>query len=266
MAGKIDYHIHTWFSDGAASPEKIVRQAAEHGYKEIAITDHDGTDGIPEAAEAGKAEGICVIPGIELATETEEGYGLHILGYGIDIENAHLKEVLEDLRKKRQARNKKLLRLLSDMGYPLTDQELMLRPDQTFVGKPVIARAMVRKGYIKNMKEAFQKGKFLESPEARSIKKEKLKAGEAIALIEEAGGIAVLAHPVQIRELGDPETEAFYEKVDDLVKKLKEEGLKGLECFHSDHSQIQAQRFVKIAEKYNLAITRGSDFHGEDFS
>lgn len=265
MEPKVDFHIHTWFSDGSISPTDVVKQAKAADYDAIAITDHDGTDGVQEALAAGEALGIRVVPGIELATETEAGIGLHILGYSIDIENPELKKTLEELLQKRRRRNEKLLKLLADMGYPLTEEELTLRKGQTFIGKPIIARAMVRKGYIENPKDAFREGFLLESPEAKAIKKEKLKTAQAIALIRQAGGIAVLAHPIQIKGFGTPGSEAFYEKTDDLIGALKQKGLGGLECFHSDHSREQALRFTEIAEKYHLRITRGSDFHGTQF-
>lgn len=265
MGNKVDLHIHSWFSDGSISPEEIVRQAKEKGYQKIALTDHDGTEGIEEALKAGEKLGLEVIPGIELATETEDGTGLHILGYHIDVENPRLKSTLEELRKKRDRRNEQLLTLLADMGYPLTEEDLMLRPDQNFIGKPIIARAMVAKGYIQKPKEAFAGGKLLESPAAKKIKKEKLKTPEAIRLIREAGGTAVLAHPIQIRTFGEQGSEAFYEKVERLIADLKKEGLGGLECYHPDHSDQQAQRFSRLAQKYDLIITRGSDFHGKEF-
>ncbi|MCQ4638365.1 PHP domain-containing protein [Anaerovorax odorimutans] len=265
MGQKIDFHIHTWFSDGSIAPAEIVSQAKAKGYDKIAITDHDGIDGIEEALEAGENLGLEVVPGIELATETEEGTGLHILGYHIDIGNQKLLEVLEDLRQKRDARNRKLLKELEDMGYPLTEEDLMLRPGQNFVGKPIIARAMAARGYVENPKDAFAEGKFLESPRAKKIKKEKMKTADAIRLIKEAGGIAVLAHPIQIRDFGIPGSEEFYQKVDELAGRLKKEGLGGMECYHCDHSREQALRFSEIAEKHGLRITRGSDFHGTQF-
>lgn len=265
MESKVDFHIHTWFSDGSISPTEIVKQAKALGYDTIAITDHDGIDGVKEALIAGEAVNLKVVAGIELATKTEEGTDLHILGYHIDIEDERLIETLKDLRQKRERRNEKLLAVLTEMGYPLTKEELLLRPGQNFIGKPIIARAMVKKGYIKVPKDAFVSGKFLESPKAKAVKKEKLDTEEAIRLIRAAGGTAVLAHPIQIRGLGDPGSEEFYEQVDQLTHKLKKAGLGGVECFHRDHSHQQALRFVEIAEKYHLHITTGSDFHGSRF-
>ena len=265
MEPKIDLHIHTWFSDGASSPTDIVKRAKEAGYDKIAITDHDGVDGLEEALEAGEQEGIHVIPGIELATETADGTELHILGYGFDRNDPHFQEILADLRKKRETRNQKLLAVLKNMGYPLSMKDLTLREGQRFVGKPIIARAMVKKGYVQKPKDAFEKGKFLESPEAKKVKKEKLNTADAIHLIRQAGGTAVLAHPIQIPDFGEPGSEAFYQKTEKLIEELKKEGLGGLECFHPDQSPEESERFARIAKKQGLRITRGSDFHGSEY-
>lgn len=256
MEGKVDLHIHTYYSDGCISPAEVVRQAKELHYDTIAITDHDGVGGVKEAQAAGDALGVQVISGVEIATEAEDGTSLHILGYYIDVEHDRLTETLSKLMEKRGKRNEKLLKVLAEMGYPVN-------VSGRFIGKPTIARAMAAAGYIREPKDAFQRGKFLTSPEILAIKKEKLKTAEAIDLIRDAGGIAVLAHPIQIRGYGIPGSAEFYTGLRALIKTLKKQGLKGLECYHPDQTEEQSLQFVNIAEACHLHVTRGSDFHGE---
>jgi len=265
-AYKVDFHIHTNYSDGQATPVEIVKKAKELEYDMIAITDHDGIDGIPEALIAGEAAEIKVIPGIELATETEEGIGLHILGYYFNHKDPKLNEVLATLKERRDSRNRKLVAVLNEMGYDISMEELLERQPEGFIGKPVIARLLAEKGYIEDYKDAFKSGRIFGSDEARKIKKEKIKASEAIELINGAGGIAVLAHPIQTRGVGEPGSEEFYKNMDTIIRKLKIQGLKGLECYHPDQDHEQTMRFISIAEKYHLHITRGSDFHGKDLA
>lgn len=262
---KVDFHVHTNYSDGRATPMAILKRAKELGYDMIAITDHDGIDGIKEALIAGEALEIKVIPGIELATETEDGIGLHILGYYFDPDNAHLNEVLEDLKVRRNTRNEKLVAVLNEMGYEITMEDLRKQQPNNYIGKPVIARALEAKGYVKNFKDAFKDGQFLESPRARTVKKEKLQAKDAIQLIKEAGGVAVLAHPIQAKGIGIKGSQEFYSNMDSIIRTLKKQGLGGLECYHPDQNHEQTMKFIELAEKYHLHITRGSDFHGEEF-
>ena len=222
---KVDFHIHTTASDGEATPTQIVKRAKELDYDIIAITDHDNTNGIAEGMIAAEAVGIKLIPGIEIAVVTEEETGLHMLGYNIDIE----------------------------VGK------------NDFIGKPLIARALVSKGYIAEEKQAFGR-EILGSAKCRAVKKVKPLAKDAIRIIKEAGGTPVLAHPIQTRGIGRPGSEQFYTNIDKIIGRLKRQGLKGLECFHPDQDFEQSMRFVEMAEKYHLHITRGSDFHGKDFA
>lgn len=262
---KVDFHVHTSYSDGRATPTAILKRAKELEYDMIAITDHDGIDGIKEALIAAEALEIKVIPGIELAVETEDGIGLHILGYYFDPDHPHLNEVLEDLKSKRNARNEKLVAALNEMGYELDMNDLKKIQPNNYIGKPVIARALVDKGYISEPKEAFEPGKFLESPQAKAVKRDKIQAADAIALIKEAGGIAVLAHPIQTKGIGEKGSEEFYNNLDKILRPLKKMGLGGIECYHPDQNEEQTMKFITFAEKYHLHITRGSDFHGEIF-
>ena len=262
----IDLHLHTIYSDGLASPSYIVKAAAAAGRRAVAITDHDGIGGVAEALAAGKDAGIEVITGIEFATVLENGTGLHILGYGFNPDDAHFNQVLKDLEKKRDDRNRRLIKVLNDKGYDISMDELMKGRKNSFIGKPVIARALAAKGYISSYLEAFSSKDILASPEARSIKKEKLLASDAIELIHSAGGAAVLAHPIQTRHVGEPGSEEFYGSMKKIIGELKEKGLNGLECYHPDQNRQQTERFIEIADEYNLCITRGSDFHDADYA
>ena len=281
-----DMHLHTWFSDGVMSPRQVVEWALRHDVTTIAITDHDGTEGIREGIRAGKEIGVCVYPGIEisscfndgtmpdfltgkksvLAGGTEEkiwdGPGLHILGYGIDPDNEALAEALADIRIKRQDRNERMLRALADLGYDVPMEELIVRPGQTFIGKPNIARVMVERGYISHINVAFND--VFARDEIRAIKKEKVSARRGIELIRGAGGHAVLAHPGIIRHIGNNESDQFYENLEKILDQLIEWGLEGLECDYPQHSEIEKQAFREMALARGLRITRGSDFHGDD--
>lgn len=263
---QVDFHIHTKFSDGQASPADIVRTAKALGYEKIAITDHDGIDGLPEAlAEAEKA-GIPVIAGMELATATTSGTELHILGYGMDLENEKLRAAMKLLSQRRAARNTKLIAALQGMGYDISEEELKELQPNDYIGKPVIARVLIAKGYASSIPEVFESRALLANENIRTIRKEKLEAGEAVELICETGGLAVLAHPIQADRIGAPGSEEFYEKIEDIIAYLVSHGLGGLECFHPDQNEEQSRRFVALAQKYDLCISRGSDFHGKDFA
>lgn len=261
---KVDFHIHTTASDGEATPTEVVRRAKELGYDMIAITDHDNTDGLEEARIAAEALGIKVVPGIEIAVITEEGKGLHILGYYIDPTNADLREFLADMICKRKERNRQLFGVLQDMGYDISEKDIDSGKND-FIGKPLIARALVQKGYIRDEKQAFGAAVF-GSPQCRAVKKAKPLAKDAIKIIRAAGGVPVLAHPIQTRGIGRVGSDEFYDNIDRIIGSLKRQGLKGLECFHPDQNFEQSMKFVEMAEKYHLHITKGSDFHGKDLA
>ena len=264
----VDLHLHTYYSDGTLSPEALVERAARRGITTIAITDHDGVNGISEALDAGKKYGVKVIPSIELSTgmvnEDQQIY-MHILGYHININNEPLKRAVEEIRKKREERNIKLFRTLNKIGFQLDKEDLLQRPEQDYVGKPNFALAMTKRGYINNPKDAFTPGKYLRHPEIRKIHREKIHVKEAISLINGAGGKAVLAHPYKIAFLRC-DNEGDYERLERLLDSLQEWGLSGMECYYSTHTPEQAEKLVEIAKRRGLLITSGSDFHGPDFN
>lgn len=262
MSYKADFHVHSYYSDGTMSPVELVTYFNDQKYDMISITDHDGISGIHDAKIAGEALKMAVISGVEFSTE-HEGYELHLLGYYFDHENPELLAKCAELKKNRRERNQRLLDKLAEMGYEMSLDELELQSRTGYVGKPNIARLMVKKGYISDYKEAFEPGRIFESPEVKAIRRKKMEATEAIDLLKAAGGMAVLAHPGKIKGLGEKGTDEYWQNMDALVKSLKKAGLKGLECYHPSHSEEEVLKFVVLAGKYHLHITEGSDFHGE---
>ena len=261
----IDLHLHTYYSDGTLSPEELVKLAKEKGIHTIAITDHDGMGGLDEGMEAGKRQGVHVIPGIELSTEDETGVYMHILGYCFDRENIELKNEVEQIRRKRVERNEKLLDALREIGCKLSDEDLQLREGQDYIGKPTFALALARKGYVSSPKEAFKEGHFMRSDAVRSVHREKISAKRAIELIRGAGGIPVLAHPMKISHLTKNDGDDFFKELDRQLAKLKNWGLAGMECYYSSHQPADTERLAVMAKHHRLIITAGSDFHGEEF-
>ena len=263
MGYKVDYHVHSWCSDGTMKPTELVRKYHEEGYDIISITDHDGIDGIAEALIAGEALKIQVITGVELSVDFE-GINLHILGYKFDHENEELREKMEELREYRKERNEKLLAALQNMGYDITMEDAKQRKGQKYIGKPNFARALVAKGYVGSVKEAFAEGVFLNAPEIKAIEKKKMTAEEAIKLIAQAGGMAVLAHPAKIKKIGERGSEEYWKNFEELLRSLKKMGLKGLECFYPEHTEEEQLKFAVLAGKFHLHMTEGSDYHGDE--
>ncbi|MCQ2550620.1 MAG: PHP domain-containing protein [Clostridia bacterium] len=251
MDFKVDYHIHTTYSDGALKPVEIIKKRKAEEYDIVAITDHDGIDGLDEALTAGEALEIQVIPGVEISTKTHEGVKVHILGYKFDRTNQKLIDTLKELQENRKERNARLLKALQDLGYDITMEDVIARPGQTYFGKPHFAMALVNKGYAKTKKEAFDN--IFERDEIKAIQKKGLNTKDAIELINQAGGMAVLAHPGEIK--------LSKEEVANLVFELKKAGLKGIECYHPSHDNEAENFFISLASKYHLHITQGSDFH-----
>lgn len=256
-----DYHNHTWYSDGTKPPAKVVGRAKELGLSEIAITDHDGIGGIREAQEAGRELGVGVVPGIELSTRMEDGVGLHILGYGIDIDDPALNARLEKILAARMDRNYRLLAALREGGYEVSMEEILDRQGQTYVGKPNIARVLVAKGYVKSKEEAFIK--IFRQPKYKAIRKERLDPADGIRLILAAGGLPVWAHAGKTKKIGEKGSEEFYANVRRILDYLMEAGLAGMECYYPLHDEAMTKRLCGIAEEHGLIITKGSDYHGD---
>jgi len=250
--GKIDLHIHSTASDGRFSPEEIVRKAARLGLNVIALTDHDSINGIAPAMEAARAfPQLKVIPGIEVSAESAGGE-VHVLGYFIDYTNRELKTALDRFRNSRLVRTQGMLAKLADMGIYIEWQRVQEIAGDGSVGRPHIAQAMLEKGYITSLKEAFDK--YLAYGGPAYFEREKMSPAEAVRLILRADGVPVLAHPFTVDE---PEA---------LIIELKSAGLVGVETYYKDFTAEQISILAGIAERHGLITTGGTDYHGLDES
>ena len=248
---KADLHSHSTVSDGRLSPEALVARAHEKGVSILALTDHDNTAGVPAAIAAGKGLGLRVIPGVEISADFEPGT-MHILGLGIDISNPALQDRLAEMQEARRQRNPKVIERLRAAGIDIqfSDVEKLAKGGQ--IGRPHFAQALIDKGAVASFNEAFEK--YLGKGAVAYVPKARMKSDAAIAAIHAAGGLAVLAHPIQLR-LEGPGLEA-------LVASLKKQGLDGIEVFHSDHGPEDVIFYGALAARHGLGVSGGSDYHG----
>lgn len=247
----VDLHTHSTASDGSMRPSELVRHAKQEGLAAIAVTDHDSVDGVEEALEEGKKIGIEVIAGVEIGVEFNPE--MHILGYFFGDDYKKMAGVLETLRANREERNPKIVKKLNEMGFDITMDEVMAAARGNVVGRPHIAKALLDKGYVESVSEAFNK--YLSSGRPAYFKKDRLTPYQGVQEILKAGGIPVLAHPMYL--------ELEFEQLDELLKKMKRDGLKGMEVYYVDNSEAATDMFRSLAEKYGLLATGGSDFHGK---
>lgn len=243
---RIDLHSHTTFSDGDLSPEALVRHAIARRIAVLSITDHDSIDALP-IARAAAGTSLELVPGIEVST-SEEGLDLHILGYYLDPENRALAERLASFREERRERMRLMVERLRELGNPVELEEVFEIAGQGVVGRPHLAEALVRAGHVENADDAFRR--LLGSRGLAFVPRPAFPSAEAIALIHEAGGVSVLAHP-------GPGL------VDSVVEALAAQGLSGIEVWHPQHSSLTVRRYHALAERLGLLETGGSDFHGE---
>ncbi len=247
----VDLHMHTTASDGLYSPNEVVQMGYKLGLAAVAITDHDTVAGIEEAQFASEKLPMEVIPGVEISTR-EQGKEIHVLGYFIDPQDHSFTTFLSRQRNVRQRRNEMVIEKLRSLGISITMDEVLHKQKSKTgpinVGRPHIAEVLVDKGIVHSMDEAFEK--YLGEGGMAYCTPPRVTPAEAIKRIREAGGVPVLAHPGLY---GD----------DQLVEKIIQEGLAGLEVYHPDHTQKMEQNYLQLAKKHNLIITGGSDFHGE---
>ncbi|MCQ2492293.1 MAG: PHP domain-containing protein [Lachnospiraceae bacterium] len=255
----IDLHTHSTASDGTLTPSEVVKTAADAGLSVIALTDHDTVAGVVEAIEAAKAisadgqTAIRVIPGIELSCHSS-GKEVHMLGFFLDYKDEEFLKTLEDLRDNRGNRNQKMLDAFVRDGFPITWEKLKHGNPDTVITRAHFARVLVEEGICKTKNEAFDK--YLGDGKKYYIPRSKIRPVDAIEYIHKAGGVAVLAHPYEYK--------LSKLQLITMIEELKDAGLDGIECFHSNNYVGQSLQLKEYAHKYDLSITGGSDFHGEN--
>jgi predicted metal-dependent phosphoesterase TrpH len=241
-----DLHLHTNFSDGTFTPEELVLYAQKAGLACIALTDHDTVEGCERAAAACAKVQMEFIPGAELTAEHEDTE-VHVLGYFLDTKNPELLDKIAKFQSVRQSRIQEMCDALNKMGVPLKAEAVFALANCKSPGRPHVARALVKEKLVANLDEAFER--FLKKGRPAWVPKTKMSAVEAVELIHQAGGLAVMAHP-------------GLNRTDEIIPGLVRAGLDGIECFHTKHSTVMAERYLEIAETHHLLVTGGSDCHG----
>lgn len=247
--GRADLHCHTVASDGALEPAAVVRLAAEHGVQTLAITDHDTLAGVAAAQAEGRALGVRVVVGVELSARTTHG-SMHILGYFAEAAPPLLLARLAELRAGRVERAAKIVAKLAALGAPLDLEAVLARADGP-VGRPHIADALIAAGHAHSRQQAFDR--YLADGGPAWVASEGLAPIETLALIRESGGVSALAHPATLR-LPDRQLAA-------IVQRLSHHGLDAIEVHRPEHVPEQRHRYGRLAERFSLVASGGSDFH-----
>jgi 3',5'-nucleoside bisphosphate phosphatase len=246
MSPKIDLHSHTYYSDGAHSPRELVMRAHEAGIGVLSVTDHDAIGGLSEAQAAAAEFGMEVIPGVELSS-TLGRKDVHILGYMFDPDNIRLREALEFFQRERFIRAERIVRKLNSLDLPLDFDMVLEHAGRGAVGRPHIAAAMVDEGLTRTYAQAFED--YIGDGGPAFEPKYKIAPEDAVALIGNAGGIAILAHP------------GWYINDDELLHLIRA-GIDGIEVVHPGHDEARKRHYRGIASEYFLLEGGGSDFHG----
>lgn len=246
----VDLHIHSTFSDGAFTPEEIVKHASRIGLSAIAITDHDNTDGILSAIGAGEKWGVEIVPGVELSAEPEspKDEEMHILGYYINWQDKNFQEKLRHFREARRERAYQILEKLDRLGIKINPQQLFEFAGRGSVGRMHVARILKEEGFVNYLQEAFDL--YLAYGKPAYVPKLRLSSREAINLISQIGGISVIAHPL------------YGGNSEEIIQKLKSFGLDGIEVYYTNHTPEDVERFQNWAKVFGLLTTGGSDCHG----
>lgn len=247
----IDLHTHTTASDGRCSPEDLVRRAHEVGIRTLGVTDHDTMAGIPRAEAAAAAVGLTLVPGIELTT-VYDGRDVHVLGYFLDASSDGLQRFLEAMIAERLERARDIADRLAAAGAPIDVEALVADGGNggspRSLGRPQLAQALVQAGHVASISEGFER--FLSEGRPAYLPHRGFPPAEAVRVIHAAGGLASLAHPGTVGR-------------DELIPELADAGIEAVEVHHSAHDADARAKYQALAERHGLAVTGGSDYHGE---
>ncbi len=250
----VDLHIHSTCSDGYFQPEELVCMARDAGLAAISIADHDNVDGISAAQQAGAELGLEVLAGVELSTQWYEYYDMHLLGYGFDPQDPYLNRELNEFQEFRAGRNRQIIdrvnQKLAEEGRAPIDPDVVRKLAGGTIGRPHIAQALREIGYVVDNEEAFNR--YLVPC---NVPKRYFPVDEAIKLIQQSGGVAVLAHPPYVTR-----ERRLLEK---LVAELVGMGLDGIEVYNNGSNMEDTDWLIKLARQHQLIIAGGSDFHGD---
>jgi predicted metal-dependent phosphoesterase TrpH len=245
-SGGVDLHSHTTASDGTLTPRELVRLAARQGVCALGVTDHDSTEGLPEALEEAARVGLEIVPGLEINCDVP-GSEIHVLGYYVDWQAEWFQAFLTQQRAERAARVHRMVERLTKLGMPLTADEVFAICKEGSPGRPHVAQAMVERGYVKSVREAFDRWLHANGP--ANVPRHRLTPVEAVQVIRRAGGVPVLAHP----GVADR---------DEIIPALVAAGLAGIETYYPEHSAAQIEAYGRTCRRLGLVATGGSDYHG----
>jgi predicted metal-dependent phosphoesterase TrpH len=253
VGGAVDLHSHTTASDGTLTPRELVRRAVQQGVRVLAITDHDSTEGLREAMDEARLHlPLEIVPGLEINCDVPAGPAggaaeVHVLGYCVDWEADWFQQFLREQRDERRQRVYRIAERLAALGAPIDPDEVFAIVKEGSAGRPHVAQVMVKRGYVKSVREAFDK--YLRAGGPASVPRKRLTPAAAVAVIRRARGVPVLAHP----GLADR---------DDLIPELVSAGLMGIETYYPEHSASQTAAYRELCTKLGLVATGGSDYHG----
>jgi len=255
---RVDFHMHTTHSDGSYTPVELMRYCQAKGLACVSVTDHDTMSSFEACDAEAKQLGIELIAGVEISAQFEPGT-LHILGFFLDRHHPKLQAVFGEIQKARRERNPQIIQKLNALGIEMTMEEVTEEACAKTglaagkqIGRPHFAKVMLRKGYVRNMEEAFEK--YLGKGQPAYVDKRRVTSEEALQLIREAGGIASVAHPKHMNLAG--------EELEKEIGQLVDQGLGAIEVYNSCQTREDHVIYKKIAKRFDLVETGGSDFHG----